>query len=59
VKLGIYDLAGREVTRLLDGEGIAGLHSLSIDAQNWASGVYIAKLESAGTIRTAKMVLMR
>ncbi len=59
VKLGVYDLAGREVARLINGQGTAGEHSLTIDAENWASGVYIAKLEAAGAVRTAKLVLMR
>ncbi len=59
LKLGVYDLAGREIARLIDGEGRAGVHSLTIDAQKWASGVYIAKLEAAGVVRTSKLVLMR
>lgn len=59
VKLAIYDLAGREITRLMDSEELAGNHAISIDANSWASGVYIVKLETAGEVRTAKMVLMR
>ena len=59
VKLGIYNLAGREVARLIDVATMPGTHSFTIDAADWASGVYIARLEAAGVVRTAKMVLMR
>jgi hypothetical protein len=58
-RLAVYDLAGREVAVPIDGYMKAGAHTLNIDARVWPSGVYIAKLESAGAVRTSKLVLLR
>jgi len=57
--LGIYDLAGREVTRLVDSRREAGTYSVSLNAETWPSGIYIAKLTSGSEVRTAKMALMK
>ena len=40
VTLTIYDMLGREVARLFDGEITAGSHSYSWDASNVSSGMY-------------------
>lgn len=49
VKLTVYDAAGREVKKLIDGNLPAGYNTLSFDASGIASGVYFYRLESAGT----------
>ncbi len=59
VRLTIHDLAGREVMRLADGWMPAGHYEASLDAVNWPSSVYIAKLSAGGKVRTAKLVLMK
>jgi hypothetical protein len=58
-QLAIYDLAGREVTRLVDKDCMVGAYSVTIDAGAWASGVYMAKLTSAGVSSSAKLVLIK
>ncbi len=59
VVLKIYDLLGREVSTLVNEELEAGLHSYSWDAGNLASGVYIYRLVSRGTVITKKMTLIK
>jgi len=57
--LAIYDLAGREVARLLDDFQLAGSHSLTLTASNWPSGVYLARLESNGLKSVMKVALLK
>jgi len=64
VRLTIYDVRGRLVTALVDGLEPAGWHPISWarrDAKGArvASGVYVAKLEALGEVRTQKLVLLR
>jgi hypothetical protein len=64
VRLSIFDVAGRRVATLVDGELAAGTHGA-----RWAGrtssgeiatpGVYFAVLEHEGTIRTRKVVRTR
>jgi hypothetical protein len=59
VSLVVYDLLGREVQRLFDGEQTAGQHQVSFDAGQLAGGVYLCRLASAGFNETRRMVLVR
>lgn len=58
-KLSVYDLTGREVLRLSEGELRAGVHSLTVDASALASGVYMLRLESMGKSTSQKLVLVK
>lgn len=49
VKLTVYDAAGREVKKLIDGTLAAGYNTLSFDASGIASGVYFYRLVSTGS----------
>jgi hypothetical protein len=54
----IYDLAGRSVQTLLNGEVAAGNHSVSWNTDNIASGVYFVRLTTTeGTVSSQAMVL--
>ncbi len=55
----VYDILGREVAILLDGEMPAGEHRLSFNASNLPSGVYIFRLESGKYSAAIKMVLTK
>jgi hypothetical protein len=44
--LAIYDLSGRMVTRLLQGEFNAGAHSLVWNADAVSAGIYLLKMEA-------------
>jgi len=64
VTLRIYDAAGRPVRTLVDGARDAGPHEVEWDGRDrgglgLASGTYFARLESGGTARVRKLVLVR
>ena len=64
VKLAVFDLNGRHVRTLLDGEQPPGLYELRWDAtdktgRGVASGIYPYRLEVAGERHTRKMVVLR
>ena len=58
-RLTIYDLQGREVAKLIDGEMNAGFHNVTWDASKMASGIYIYRLTSGNFVATKKMVLLK
>ncbi len=59
VNLAVYDLAGRELTHVTEGFHPAGRYRVEIDAGNWASGVYIVRLQRKGSVRMSKMVCVK
>jgi hypothetical protein len=59
VRLAVSDVLGREVARLVDGEREAGAHVATFDARGLASGVYVWRLATGGTVRTGRMTLVR
>ena len=58
-KLIIYDLLGREVSRLVDDDLKAGYHNVTWNASNVASGLYFYRLTSGDFVSTKKMVLLK
>jgi hypothetical protein len=46
VKLSLYDLSGRLVEKLVDGEMPAGRHAIELDGSELAAGVYFVRLET-------------
>ncbi|MCH7495967.1 MAG: T9SS type A sorting domain-containing protein [Candidatus Marinimicrobia bacterium] len=58
-RLIIYDLLGREVVRLIDGELSAGYHERKWDASESASGIYFYRLTSGDFVQTRKMLLLK
>lgn len=59
VLLKVYDLLGREVATMVDGVLPAGTHTAQFSAPGLASGMYIFRLDIAGTTITKKMTLVR
>ncbi len=59
VSLAVYNLAGREVTRLVDGVKPAGTHEVVWTADGVASGVYVVKLAAGEKTAMSKVVLVR
>lgn len=55
----LYDLAGRAVQTIVDGQYSAGSHLLSIDANGISSGVYLIRVVASGQHQTRKVVLLR
>ena len=59
VSLGIYDVAGRLVDRLVDEADVApATYTIRYRAPG-ASGVYFLKLVASGDVRTQKIVLLK
>jgi hypothetical protein len=59
VKLGVYDVLGREKVILLDDLRTAGSHSIELNANGWASGPYLIRLESEGQVSTRIIQLVK
>lgn len=60
----IVDLLGREVTRIVDSHLEAGHHRANVNAETWASGVYLYRIEATGEsgerfMETRRMTLMK
>ena len=59
VSLVVYDLAGREVERLVQGEMAAGRHSVTWQPRGLASGVYVYRLRAPGVDLARKCSLLK
>lgn len=57
--LKVYDLTGREVASLVNSRLSAGEHSVTFDASNLSSGVYVYILQSNGIRLANKMTLIK
>lgn len=55
--LKVYDILGREVTTLVNGEVLAGSYEVTFSAEGLSSGVYYYQL-SAGEFRATKTLLL-
>lgn len=58
VRVGIYDASGRLVRRLLDEERAPGTHHVPYSTRS-ASGVYFARVETAGTTASTKIIVLK
>ena len=59
ISIRIYDISGRLVTKLINETQTSGSFSVTWNARDVASGVYVLRLESSGRDFTRKIVLMR
>jgi hypothetical protein len=59
VRLSVYDVQGREVARLADGEREPGEHQLTWRATGLAGGVYFCVLRAGGEQQSRRMQLIR
>jgi hypothetical protein len=59
VRVSVYDLLGRMVSLLVDGQLSAGTHSVTFDAGSLPSGVYLYRLEYSGGAVTRTMQLLK
>jgi photosystem II stability/assembly factor-like uncharacterized protein len=59
VKLSVYNLVGEEVAVLVNGFSQAGTFDVTFNASNLPSGVYLYKLQSANSVQTRKMMLLK
>ncbi|GEM_PF-485477 len=60
VTLEVFNILGRKVATLIDDESFqAGLHNVNWDASNVASGTYIYRLKTGGSIISKKMTVIK
>jgi endonuclease/exonuclease/phosphatase family metal-dependent hydrolase len=59
IRLEVFDLLGRRVAALLEDRLAAGRYSIPVDAGNWPSGVYFARLQAAEAAWTAKLLHLK
>ncbi len=59
VQLELFDMTGQRIAVLKEGMQSAGSHTVEFDASSLSSGVYIYRLQTAGSVLTRKMTLIK
>lgn len=59
VRLKVYDMLGRQVAELVNGQVAAGRHTINFDASNLSSGVYLYRLQAGRQIMTRKLTILK
>ena len=59
VEASVYDLLGREVKALVNGNFAAGTHELHIDGSNMTTGIYLVKVMVDNVANIQKIALMK
>jgi len=59
VNLSVYDIAGRKVAELVNGWRDAGVHEVTFNGSDLASGIYVYRLLAGDFEGSGKMVLMK
>ncbi len=59
VQLKVYDMLGREVATLVNGEKAPGIHEVTFNANNLPSGIYIYKIAVGNYSEQKKMILLK
>ena len=57
--LRVFDILGREVATLVNGDEEPGLKSVRFDASAFTSGIYFYRLENGTFVETRKLVVLR
>ena len=58
-KLTVFDISGKQVAELVNGELEAGTYNIDFDASHLASGTYFYKMESGSFVEVKKMILIK
>ena len=59
VQLSVFDMLGREVAVLVDGEKAAGRHAVRFNAEGLTSGIYVYRIHAGTFTQTRKFTLMK
>ena len=59
VRLGVYDVLGREVAVLVDERKVPGNYEVKWDASGLSSGVYVCRMIAEEYVAARKMLLLR
>jgi len=59
VTLGVYDVLGREMSRLVDTFQAAGTHSVTLNASEWPSGIYLYQIQAGSYSQTRLLTVLK
>lgn len=59
VRMDVFDVAGKRVASLCNGEFPPGVHDVSWAAANMASGVYFVRLTAGDRVATRRLILLK
>ena len=59
VSVKIYNVMGQVVSTLVDGNMDAGYHTLTWNADNMPSGMYLVRVQSGSNVETQKLMLLK
>jgi len=59
VKLSVFDMLGREVSVLVNERREAGVHEVKFEGANYASGVYVYRLQAGELVQSRKLMILR
>jgi photosystem II stability/assembly factor-like uncharacterized protein len=59
VKLEVFDLLGRNVKTLVNGDMNAGYHTIDFNASEFSSGIYFYRITTSKLVDTKKMMLVK
>ncbi|MEL7424066.1 MAG: alpha-amylase C-terminal beta-sheet domain-containing protein [Bacteroidota bacterium] len=58
VQLSIHNVAGVQMTQLMQGELSSGYHQFDFATDDWPAGVYLAKMEYEAQVLTMKLIVL-
>ncbi len=59
VRINVYDIAGRHVQTLVNEENVPGHYTVTFDASNLASGLYLYRMTAGNFEQTHRMILIK
>ena len=59
VRIVVFDVTGRQVATVADGEFAAGVHTASLDASGLAAGTYVYRIEAGDFVATKRLTVVR
>ncbi|MCB0729291.1 MAG: T9SS type A sorting domain-containing protein, partial [Ignavibacteriae bacterium] len=59
VSIKIYDILGKEVSKIVNETKQAGYYNFNFDASSLSSGMYFYKIEAGNFVQTKRMLLMK
>ncbi|MDI6802647.1 MAG: T9SS type A sorting domain-containing protein [Bacteroidota bacterium] len=57
--LKVYNIIGKEVATLVNGNQTAGYHQVTFDAAQLSNGIYFYKLQSGNNVEVKKLTLVK
>ncbi|MCK4524110.1 T9SS type A sorting domain-containing protein, partial [candidate division WOR-3 bacterium] len=59
VKIVLYDVTGREIRSLINGNFNAGTHNVALDGNTMTQGIYFVKIKTANYDNSAKIIVFK